>query len=437
MFGWEFPPIISGGLGTACYGLTKGLTQDEDLHVTFVIPTSKNSEKLHNTEIVGADTVSILDVSNRKDTVNNTPFKVIKIRSNLAPYITPEDFHKIKAHNSSESFKAIQTDENGYVNFTGDYGPNLFEEVNYYSAVAEVIAMENEFDVIHAHDWLTFQAGTAAKEISGKPLIVHIHSTEIDRNGRNINKDIFDLEKLGMDTADKIITVSKRTEQIVSEQYKQPTDKITTIYNAIDAAEKIPEKQTEKKYPEKTVTFLGRITAQKGPEFFVEAAELVLNKMDNVRFVMAGSGDLWHKMIDLVARKKMSHKFHFTGFLEGSEVHHLLSLSDVYVMPSTSEPFGISTLEAIQADVPVIISKQAGVSEVISNLLQVDYWNIEELANTIHSVLSFPTLSKSMRENAKKEIEKLTWNFAAKEVKQVYAIVTNALQAQKTPHTNA
>lgn len=437
MFGWEFPPYISGGLGTACYGLTKGLTGNKGVDLTFVIPSSKEVKAPENMEIIGADSVSILDAGNVRQGKPYDHLNLIKIHSNLIPYITPKEYQNIQDQKIGFPYEPIQTDENGFVNFTGKYGTKLFDEIKYYSAVAEAIAVEHDFDVIHAHDWLTFQAGIVAKEISGKPLILHIHSTELDRSAGNYNRDIFELEKLGMEVADKIITVSQRTAQIVTEQYKQPAEKITTIYNATETIAQVPIKKTGKRYPEKTVTFLGRITAQKGPEFFVEAAEIILKKIKNVRFVMAGSGNLWHEMIDLVATKKISDKFHFAGFLEGQEVNDLLSMSDVYVMPSTSEPFGISTLEAIQAGVPVIISKQSGVSEVVTNSFQVDYWNTEDLADKIHAVLTNPALAKSIRENAKKEIDNLTWNSVAKEVKQVYENTIATSKSKKLTQLNA
>ena len=240
------------------------------------------------------------------------------------------------------------------------------EEVARYAMIGAQVAKENEgkFDVIHAHDWLTYYAGIAAKRVSGKPLVVHMHATEYDRSGENVNQVVYDIERSGMAAADKVIAVSNLTRKIVIEKYNINPDKVVTVHNAVRFADgnKVFE---ERGISDKIVTFLGRITYQKGPDYFVEAAAKVLQKVPNVHFVMAGSGDLFNHVVKRVAKLGIADRFHFTGFLKGDEVHRMFDMSDVYVMPSVSEPFGISPLEAMKSNVPVIISKQSGVAEVL------------------------------------------------------------------------
>jgi glycosyltransferase involved in cell wall biosynthesis len=274
--------------------------------------------------------------------------------------------------------------------------------------------------VIHAHDWLAYPAGIAAKEVSGKPLVIHVHATDFDRSGGKVNPTVYDIEKRGMDAADQIITVSNLTRQIVIEKYGQDPDKVTTVYNAVEPLTQEEKKEVKKETNEKTVTFLGRITLQKGPEYFIEAAKLVLQKTENVRFVMAGSGDMLEKMIDRVAQLGISDKFHFPGFLKGPEVFEMLHKSDVYVMPSVSEPFGISPLEAMQSDVPTIITNQSGVSEILTHAAKFDYWDIHALADAIYGIVTYDTLPKMFKENGRVEVDNLKWENSALNVYDVY-----------------
>lgn len=455
MFGWEFPPHISGGLGTACFGLTKGLSHLNNVEVTFVVPSATVVNNTNNIHLISADKVKIVNYKEGE----LGELKLLKVNSRLKPYVKEEDYTKIINNKGSETITPLKITEDGCVEFSAGYGPNLDQEVKYFAAVAETIAKHEEFDLIHAHDWPTFLAGKAVKEITGKPLITHLHSTEFDRNTGSINQNIYNWEKLGMEASDTIIAVSDTTRELLQTHYQQPPEKITTIYNAIEPTNitdagiensgspkqedsavsnsisnthsRIKSENTNpsntNRNPAKIVTFLGRITAQKGPEFFIEAASLILKKMDNVRFVMAGDGDLWHEMIQLAAKKNITHRFHFTGFLHGNEVYDLLKMSDVYVMPSVSEPFGISTLEAIQSGVPVIVSKQSGVSEIIQNIIKVDYWDIDELADAIHALLQYPTLSNTIQQKAFKEIQLLSWDKTAEKVNSVYNhVLSNA-----------
>ena len=419
MFGWEFPPNISGGLGTACYGIVKGLSECQDVNITFVIPKSQGNElSAKNLQLISADQVNVghetLPVSNWR----NVSF--LQVQSKLVPYLTPEVF--------SEQVQELTTEEEFSENkplgirikFSGKYGPNLFDEINNYTIVAKTIASENHFELIHAHDWLTFPAAIAAKKISGKPLIIHVHSTDFDRSGGAINPDIFAIEKQGMEEADKIIVVSNRIKHRLTEQYHIPSEKITTIYNGIETAADQVGDNHYRSHKKKIVTFLGRITIQKGPEYFVDVARMVIERMKNVHFVMAGNGELRNKIIELSARYGISHRVHFTGFLNGAEVTEMLHRSDLFIMPSVSEPFGIAPLEAMQANVPVIISLQSGVSEVIRNVIKTDFWDVHAMADAVHGILKYKKLTEMLIAEGKQEVGKLNWRFPALQIKQVY-----------------
>jgi glycosyltransferase involved in cell wall biosynthesis len=282
------------------------------------------------------------------------------------------------------------------------------------------VASSKDFDVIHSHDWLTYPAGIAAKKMSGKPLVVHIHATEFDRTGENVNTQIFDIEKKGMEEADMVISVSNLTRNICIERYGIDPDKIITVHNAVEPVDKSENEAIKKNVKEKVVTFLGRITFQKGPEYFIEAARKVLDLDPNVRFVMAGTGDLQHKMIKRVAKLGMGTRFHFTGFLKGPEVDKLLALTDVFVMPSVSEPFGIVPLEAMRSNVPVVISKQSGVSEILKHAMKVDFWDINAMADAIYGLLNYNALPQMFIHYGKSEVDNLKWEHAAKKIKDVY-----------------
>lgn len=419
MFGWEFPPHISGGLGTACYGLTKGLSKYQDVEVLFVVPKAFGDEDQSAVRIIGASDVH---VSKRNISLKGfeQELSLIEVDSLLIPYTGPEEYFSLIKKYETHNQRVIQGDFEGRFEFTGKYGANLYAEIMNYSIVASTIALENEFDVIHAHDWLTYPAGIAAKEVSGKPLVIHVHATDFDRSGGKVNPRVYEIEKHGMDVADKIITVSNWTRDIVIEKYGINPEKIVTVYNAVEPFSDLDKLSIRKGISDKIVTFLGRITMQKGPEYFVEAAYKVLKKMDNVRFVMAGSGDMMNKMILRTAHLGISNRFHFTGFLSGDDVYQMYSISDVYVMPSVSEPFGISPLEAIQSNVPVIISRQSGVAEVLNHAIKIDFWDIDAMADAIYGILNYPALSIMFKKFGKEEVDKLKWETSAGHVREIY-----------------
>jgi glycogen(starch) synthase len=417
MFGWEFPPHISGGLGTACFGLTKGLAK-HNVEMIFVVPKAYGDENQEAVRLVNASDIDV----NMKESVYKDYWKRIEymeIGSDIIPYVSPEEFSRI--HSQKELDKISQDSHvfSNHFEFKGGYGKNLLEEVSRYALVASAIAMSKDFDVIHAHDWLTYPAGIAAKYVSGKPFVIHVHATEFDRSGENVNPQVFEIEKKGMEEADKIIAVSNFTRNIIIEKYGIPEDKVVTVHNAVEPAER-KDVSGDKFVPEKIVTFLGRITFQKGPDYFIEAARLVLERDENVRFVMAGSGDLMEKMIRRVAQLRIGHKFHFTGFLQGTNVDRMLAMSDVFVMPSVSEPFGIVPLEAMRSNVPVVISKQSGVSEVLKHALKVDFWDVHGMADAIWGLTHYAGLPKMFSKYGKDEVESLKWEYAALKVKDVY-----------------
>ena len=426
MFGWEFPPHIAGGLGTACYGMTRGLARN-GVDVTFIVPHAYGDEDQRFTHVVNASAVVALDGSTGSgadDILEKMSF--IHIDSNMVPYISPEEYesyHEQYVKSGRKTWSTTDAWKQRYT-FSGKYGANLMEEVARYAVVAAQVArdLEGQFDVIHAHDWLTYYAGIAAKRVSGKPLVVHMHATEYDRSGENVNTQVYAIERAGMHAADRVIAVSNLTRNIVINRYGVPAEKIVTVHNAVRFAQnsgKVPERGVT----DKVVTFLGRITYQKGPDYFVEAAAKVLKRIPDVRFVMAGSGDMMNHVIRRVARLGIADRFHFTGFLRGEDVHKMFQLSDVYVMPSVSEPFGISPLEAMRSNVPVIISKQSGVAEVLDYAVKVDYWDVDALADAIYGLIKYPALSGMFASKGLEEVTNLKWNDAAAKIKSVYEAV--------------
>ena len=424
MFGWEFPPHISGGLGTASFGLTKGMSKIPGLQIRFVVPKAHGDEDKSMMEIVGAN-----DIEVSRKLINYEGFlkeiEYVEINSSLIPYTDPEEYmNKVQeAHEEGKTF--IQTSFRGKIKFTGKYGKDLYQEIANYAIVASNLGESGDFDVIHAHDWLTYPAGIAAKKVSGKPLVIHVHATDFDRSGGNVNPAVFEIEKNGMNVADKIIAVSNLTRNTIIEKYGIDPEKVVTVHNAVEPVNLTEDNIPKRSIEDKVVTFLGRVTLQKGPEYFVEAAYKVLQKMSNVRFVMAGSGELLNKMIARAASLGIADRFHFTGFLKGDDVYKMFSLSDVYVMPSVSEPFGISPLEAMQSNVPTIISYQSGVSEVLTHALKVDFWDIDALADSIYGLLNYSSLSEMFKVEGKEEVENMKWENSGIKVHEVYKSVIN------------
>ncbi|MCZ6816900.1 MAG: glycosyltransferase [Planctomycetota bacterium] len=441
MLGWEFPPFISGGLGTACQGLTRAMSLLGH-RVIFVLPHDVAEQHATHVKLLTPKTHESARAAYAKFKINsleNVSFR--SIPSTMRPYGLETGGVKTGGiEKTTVRSQSIVADGETSVSFTkseaggertvavpgtvrspsGHYGGDMFEEVERYAAVAVEIARNETFEVIHAHDWMTFQAGIAVSRASGKPLVVHVHSTEFDRSGTRVNQPIYDIERRGVHTADRVIAVSHLTRNILLARYSAPPERVEVVYNGISEDEETMQVPPPIRRDEKIVLFLGRITMQKGPEYFLAAAKKVLEYEKNVRFVMAGSGDMTRGIIEMAAEMGIGHRVVFTGFLRGPDVARVFKMADLYVMPSVSEPFGIAPLEALSHDVPVLISKQSGVSEVLTHALKVDFWDIDEMANKIIAVLRHPPLQVTLRDHGNFEIKKFTWTDAASNCIGVY-----------------
>jgi glycosyltransferase involved in cell wall biosynthesis len=440
MLGWEYPPHISGGLGTACEGLTTGLAR-HNVGINFVVPHFFGGESAPHMQLV--DTAgSAIGYDDRGNPITRrmegagTAIKTTQVPAALSPYWTPESYEKfiatIREQRASGQLLSpeqlaerlasrIPVRQEGFQ----QYGRDIFAEVARYASRVVSLFSRQPFDAIHAHDWMTYPAGVALSELTGKPLVVHIHSLEYDRSGAAVNKQIFDIEKWGAQAADAVIAVSYYTRSMTHQQYSVPLQKIHVVHNGIYPHQVIQNYRREHNLPAKVVLFLGRITFQKGPDYFVEAAAKVVPHVPDVVFVMAGSGDMLQRMVDRVNALGIGRHFYFPGFLKGQEVEEMFSLADVYVMPSVSEPFGISALEAINYDTPVIISKQSGVSEVLGHALKVDFWDIDRLADLIINALLHDELRADMVSMAREEVKRLHWDAAALKTLEIYRTIAH------------
>lgn len=496
MLGWEFPPFIAGGLGTACFGLTKAL--DRLGHeVVFVLPKPVDRTLASHIRLLspapalhkdgGAKTESfgigskaterpVRSFSNQGLPDENGPaaddgngglaysmegFRHAVFKSVPAGMSSPypgagaagmvgDDWltrlvgpggelgsiagdspvHPV-LHEAAAIASALggQIRESampgvGAAGASAGYDGDMMLNVERYARLVVAMCRRERFDVIHAHDWMTFPAGLALSQVCRKPVVIHVHSTEFDRAGDNVNQQVYDIERRGLHGASRVIAVSELTKRICVHRYAADPGKIDVVYNGIDAEHAQPKEGDRIEAKDKIVLFLGRITMQKGPEYFIRSAKRVLERIDNVKFVVAGSGDMAIRMIDEAAHLGIGHKVLFTGFLRGADVDRVFRMADVYVMPSVSEPFGIAPLEAMRNDVPVIISKQSGVSEVLTHALKVDFWDIDEMANKIVAVLKHPPLGQTLREHGAFEMRKLTWDGAATKCVQAYQQVS-------------
>jgi glycogen(starch) synthase len=401
MFGWEFPPRMSGGLGTACFGMTRALA-GLGHRIAFVLPEGAEASAAPFLDLVSASAVEPHDdEAGIADMMFLGKLELRPVPALLSPYL------------SAERYLDLFLSGGNRFRDTAVYGPDLIAEVIRYGRAAGAIARSTAFDIIHAHDWMTVPAALLARRISGKPLILHVHSLEYDRSGENVNEEILAIEREGLEKADRIIAVSHRTKRMIADRYGIPLEKISVVHNAVSQAEAQRIYRTERKENRKMVLFLGRITFQKGPDYFIEAAARVLQVLPDVTFVMAGAGNMMGQMIERIGELGIGNHFHFTGFLRGEEIERIFSLSDLYVMPSVSEPFGISPLEAMLYDVPVILSRQSGVAEILKHALKVNFWDVRELSSKIIAVLKHPALGDEMTEKAREELRKIRWENAA------------------------
>ena len=422
MFGWEFPPFISGGLGTACYGLSRGLVSS-GVEVTFVLPTKRHLEvpMIPGIKLLAADEIAVSEemekALKRSEISSKSRFSFPRA---LSPYDTVQSFKEMTSR-----FASVQAGLGGsrpfsILDFTGNYGRDLWAEVSRYGLIGELLGLSEEFDVIHAHDWLTYLAGVNAKRVSGKPLVVHVHATEFDRSGEHVNQGVYDIERYGMGEADRIVAVSYYTKNLIVKRYGVDPSKVEVVHNAVDKECQLNRYGIKRGLKEKVVLFLGRVTMQKGPDYFLQAAALVLKRMRNVRFVMAGSGDMLPRMINWMAGLRIADRFHFTGFLRGVEVERMYAMSDLYVMPSVSEPFGITPFEALLYDVPIIISKQSGVGEVLQNAVKVDFWDVHKLAEQMIRLLTDERYARMVVEHCREELQGIEWDTAGSRVREIY-----------------
>lgn len=454
MLGWEYPPHISGGLGTACEGLTRSLAR-LGVEITFVVPHLFGDETAEHISLVSprfgreqeerlqlaggsipvplqhiAETLFAMPTSEIRSSKTAT-IQQIRIPAFLMPYWNAETFQQeLKSFQSflkrsATKFISMPRELLLWGDAVTDlprerYGHNIFDEVRRFTAQVLCLADTVAFDVIHAHDWMTFPAAVALAEITRKPLIVHVHSLEYDRSGHHINHQIHQIEHMGLARADRVIAVSYYTSSIIQKQHHIPEQKIGVVHNGVYAREIVETYRKSEGAQRKTVLFLGRVTFQKGPDYFVEAAAKVIPLVPDVLFVMAGAGDMLGRMVERVRQLGITDHFRFPGFLRGEDVEEMFSTADLYVMPSVSEPFGISALEAISFDTPVILSKQSGVSEVLRHVLKVDFWDIEKMADLIINALLYPELREDMITMAREEVKRLRWDAAAVKVLEQY-----------------
>lgn len=482
MLGWEFPPFLAGGLGTACHGLTKGLVHHGH-EVLFVLPQAAPEGLKTHVQLLGPHTLKARAAQIRQRAaagapapapvglveastgplpsesagpaqipgmpqpgevpVTSHPYPGVDLGDTLTKVVNrlhaaagkeawsgggamtrADRFAALRSSSAAELASAMDEvlgslDEMGTRD--GGYGGDLFGDAQRYAGLVAALGVHERFDVIHAHDWLAYPAGLTLRALTGKPLVCHIHATEFDRSGEHVNRQVYEIERAGMNGADRVIAVSRLTKSIVHRRYGVAENKIDVVYNGVDQDSAQPAQGMAIERDEKIVLFLGRITMQKGPEYFIRAAKRVLEKFDKVKFVVAGSGDMAVKMIEEAAALGIGHKVLFTGFLRGRDVDRVFRMADCYVMPSVSEPFGIAPLEAMRNDVPVIVSKQSGVSEILTHCLKVDFWDTDEMANKIVAVLRYPPLGATLTEHGRFELRGINWNGAAEKCVKSYA----------------
>ena len=417
MLGWEFPPAISGGLGVACYGLCKALSRTCDIHL--ILPRVDPEIVLPGVNIINLSTLEIKEYFTKKELLSLTKvIKEEKVNFNISPY--PSTAGKIISEKTIQVEKELSIDIPQIKKGLQEddlYGLNTYEKIVYYSDIVIKVAEQIEFDVIHAHDWITFQAGIKLKEKFQKPFIIHIHSLNYDRLGPEEKGKVYEIERNAMRLADRIIAVSNYTASIIVDHYKIKRNKIVVVHNGIDPVKPF---KTGKNFPEKLVLFMGRITLQKGPEYFLETAYKVLQKYSNVRFAIAGTGDKLKQMLEDGNFSEVGNKLHFTGFLERPEVHSLLSMTDVYCMPSLSEPFGLTAVEAVQFGIPVVITNRSGAAEVLSSALTADFWDTEKMSEMIVKLLTNENYYDSVVRRGQKDLKKITWSKSAQQVVSLY-----------------
>jgi glycosyltransferase involved in cell wall biosynthesis len=420
--GWEFPPLINGGLGVACHGLAKALAKHVDL--TVLVPKSTANHHHDGFELRGLNHLSIEEIQHAEHRYTYDSFAQVRhIPIQLDPYENGQTtLETLDLLPGGEHCFSTTTRKQLEIFQIGDlYGSDLGNKVVEFSKITAKLALLQPFDIIHAHDWMTFLAGVEVKKATGKPLVLHLHASQYDRAGADARGWIFDIEKFGMENADLVIPVSHYTGGILASHYGIDPAKIHPVHNGADPVDTFT---TRKKFPEKLVLFLGRLTAQKGPEFFLEIASRVIATLPDTRFVVAGTGEKLRPLIETGAFRGLGGHFHFTGFLDKQRVNELLSMTDVYCMPSVSEPFGLSALEAAQFGIPAVISKQSGAAEVLKAALKADFWDVNLMATHIINLLTDEALREKVIQQAQQDITAATWDAAAQKIITLYQKLT-------------
>ncbi len=420
MLGWEFPPFFAGGVGIACYELSKVLQNYSDLDVTYIMPAGPDSEVNlgGNFKLMGASKIPIMENFRFKN------FNFEFIRGAFLAYDTFKQYEDRVGEYSEELIQKLKDEKAGKMNL---YGENLIEEMYLFAQRVASRFKDTDFDIIHAHDWTTIPAALLLKEITGKPVVLHVHITELDKNGGNGGHEkIFEIEKLGFYGADRLIAVSNFTKNRLMHNYGVPESKISVIHNG-GISDMTPQ-ICDKSYPEKTgklVLFAGRITQQKGPEFFLHAAKKVLEYEPSTKFAIIGPGDLVPRIIELRKELGIEENVLITGKkYSREEADKYYSMADVFVMPSVSEPFGIVPLEAVSKGTAVVVSKQSGISEVLDHSFKVDFWDVDEMAHKILALLKYDNLHHEIRHNAYNDFDKFSWEKPTEKIVNLYHQIT-------------
>ena len=398
MLGWELPPHNSGGLGVACFYMAKALAKN-GADIDFVVPYKNKHTEIKFMKVLNA-----------------TNFSEIH-KFGAGAYDSPHWTRS--SHNVSKFLPDIRSIQTEYCNFIREYLANP----------------KNKPDVIHAHDWLTMEAGMIAKELTGAPLITHIHATEFDRSGGTSgNQKIHDIEYAGICASDKVFAVSKNTRNVIIEKYQIQPEKVEVVYNAIEASTLAnPQDYDERTYRYleylksqgyTVVMTLTRFTVQKGLTFLMQAIAEAVSKNPKIALLLVGDGEQRNELIKMASDFQISNKIFFTGFLRGDKWRDAYSVADVFVMSSVNEPFGLTALEAAHFNNALIISKQSGVGEVLQNILRYDFWDTKKLASQIYEVSTNKELLQNLKNGVRKEYDRISWSDIAEQIMEEFIHLT-------------
>ncbi|KAA3612448.1 MAG: glycosyltransferase family 1 protein [Planctomycetota bacterium] len=396
MLGWEFPPHLSGGLGTACQGLSRALT-GQGLELCFLLP------RLHGDE--SSPGVSFCDVP--ADSEGEAVAEIVAVASPLRPY--------------ADRWVEPPVAKRGPL--AGGYGPDLMAEVTAFADRSAKAVEQETFDLVHAHDWMTWPAALHLRRHRGVPFVAHVHSCEFDRNGDRGHAWIEACEGEALASADQVVCVSRYTADRVAERYGVGRNRLHVIHNGVEPVPAALPRRTHPGRP--TILFLGRVTFQKGPRHFLEVAAHLSERLPQARFLLVGNGDLLAEMVELAADSGLARKLFFPGFLQGEELEKVFALADVLVLPSVSEPFGLTPLEALQRGVPVVLSRRCGVAEALPHCLLADPGNSADMAEKILAVLQRPGLRRFLLREGRRSLKKLTWDRAAGQWMELYQRILN------------